>query len=278
MDKNGLREDYAEHKIGKLQMNIYESSTDIPYHWHDEYEFLYVTGGKCECIINGKSIFIKRGQAILINGGELHTINSYNAGNFFAVVFHPYIICGTEFSSFFSKKISYKRIYDTNNDSEKQIISILKHIHSCFYNRYFGFELILKALIIEIFGIIYENMLYTIREKNEIQAFDTFADIIEYIHNHFAEKISLDAAAKYANFSKSYLIRLFKRNTGKTFSSYLNSYRVYKSLEMLENTNKNILEISESCGFGNVAYFIKVFRQTMGVTPHKYRMQQPSEI
>ena len=40
---------------------------------------------------------------------------------------------------------------------------------------------------------------------------------------------------------------------------------------MLENTDKNILEISEECGFGNVAYFIKIFKQNTGITPHKYR-------
>lgn len=277
MDKNSLKETYAHHKTGKLQMNVYESSVDIPYHWHDEFEFIYVTDGICECIINGKSINVKKGQALLINGGELHTINSFNTGNFFAVVFHPFLF-GTEFSNFFSKMISYKRIYDKNNLTEKRIISTLKHIHTYFYKRYFGYELILKALIIEIFGVIYENMLYTIKEKNEIHTSDAFADIVEYIHNHFAEKISLDDVAKYANYSKSYLIRLFKKNTGKTYSSYLNGYRIHKAINMLETTDKSILEISEACGFGNVAYFIKVFKQNIGTTPHKYRMQHPNGI
>ena len=108
MNKTSLKETYANHKIGKLQMNVYEPDYDVPYHWHDEYEFLYVTDGEYECIINGQCIEVKKGQAILINAGELHTVNSKTDGQFFALVFHPYMIFGTEFNEFFSKKISYK--------------------------------------------------------------------------------------------------------------------------------------------------------------------------
>jgi len=271
MSKTSLKETYAQHKIGKLQMNIYESSNDIPYHWHDEYEFLYITDGECECIINGKSIIVKEGQAILISGGELHTVNQNTSGQFFAVVFHPYIIFGTEFNNFFSKKISYNRIFEETSSSGKQITQLLNLIHSYFYNQFYGFELTLKALIIEIFATIYEHHLYSFNEKKDANDFDRFADIIEYIHDNFAEKLSLEHVANYAHFSKSYLIRLLKKNTGKTFSTYLNCYRIYRAIDMLENTDKNILEISEECGFGNVVYFIKVFKQNIGVTPHKYR-------
>ena len=130
MNKASLKETYAQHKIGKLQMNIYESSNDIPYHWHDEYEFLYITNGECECIINGKSIIVKKGQAILISGGELHTVNQNTSGQFFAVVFHPYIIFGTEFNNFFSKKISYNRIFEEVSSPGKQITHLLNLIHS----------------------------------------------------------------------------------------------------------------------------------------------------
>jgi YesN/AraC family two-component response regulator len=112
---------------------------------------------------------------------------------------------------------------------------------------------------------------FRISEKKETSTPDSFTHIVEYIHSHFAEKILLDDVAKFANFSKSYLIRLFKKNTGKTFSAYLNSYRIYKACEMLDLTQKNILEISEACGFENVAYFIKIFKSNTGLTPHKYR-------
>ena len=273
MDRNGLKETYANHKIGNLRMNIYESSTDIPYHWHDEYEFLYVTEGECDCIVNGKNISVSAGQVILINAGELHTVNSGDEGRFFAVVFHPYVVFGTESGNYFNKQIRYNRIYDGNSLYGKRILSALEEIYNTFHNRYMGFELMLKGRITEIFGIIYREKLYAANEVKEQYTFDAFTEIIEYIHTRYEENITLDDVAEYSNFSKSYLIRLFRKNTGKTFCTYLNGYRIYKAAEMLENTDKNILEVSEACGFRNVAYFIKVFRNHTGFTPRKYRVR-----
>lgn len=272
MNKNSLKETYVSHKIGNLQMNVYPTHNYIPYHWHDEWEFLYVTRGECEYVINGNSISVKKGQAILIHSGELHTVHAGTTGQFFAVVFHPYLIFGTEFKEFFSKKISYNRIYNEDQPGEAEVISLLKEVHSAFCKRYFGFELTLKATLIKILAVIYENHLYTVKEPKKIYGIDAFAEIVEYVHENFSEKILLDDLEKELNFSKSYIIRLFKKNTGKTFSTYLNSYRIYKAVEMLEEKDKSILEISESCGFENVAYFIKIFKKNMGITPHKYRM------
>lgn len=271
MQKNCLKETYVQHKTGNLQMNLYEIYFDAPYHWHDEYEFICVTNGKCECIINGKHIEIEKGQVVLINPGELHAINSINDGHFFAIVFHPYMIFGTELNTLFSKNIIFERTYDENTLVGKTIISAIFRIRSTFYNRYFGFELIIKALITEIFGIIYENNLYSQNNKKEITPLNPFAHIIEYVHNNFNEKILLDEISTYSHYSKSYLIRLFKKNTGKTFSAYLNSYRIYKAKEMLDDCDKSVLEISQNCGFENVAYFIKTFKKNTGITPHKYR-------
>ncbi len=272
MGKNALKETYVTHKTGELQMNMYPTAAYIPYHWHDEWEFLYVTQGTCEYVVNGKSIPVKKGQAILIHPGELHTVYSGTTGQFFALVFHPYLIFGTELKHLISKKIVYNRIYNEDKESEAEVVRILKELHAVFQKRHFGFELTLKAALIQMISVIYENNLYTTKDPQKIYGVDAFSDIIEYVHQNFAEKIFLDDVAQKLNFSKSYIIRLFKKNTGKTFSTYLNSYRIYKAAELLEEKDKSILEISQACGFENVAYFIKVFKANMGVPPHKYRM------
>ena len=274
MNKNSLKEIHVSHKTGNLQMNIYHPHLHVPYHWHDEWEFLTVTQGDCECVVNGKSIRVKKGQSILIHGGELHTMYSGDNGQFFAVVFHPYLIFGTELKHLSTKEVSYNRIYDESKQNEAQIITLLNEIHSAFSQRQFGFELTLKSSLTRILAVIYENNLYTIKDSKKIHGIDAFADIIEYVHQNFAEKILLDDMAQNLNFSKSYIIRLFKKNTGKTFSTYLNNYRIYKALELLEENDKSILEISESCGFENLSYFIRLFKQSTGMTPLQYRKSQ----
>ena len=85
MDKSTLKEKQV-HKTDNLEMNVYETGYDIMYHWHDEYEFIYVTDGRCNCIINGEYITINKNELLLIQCGELHTVNVDATAQFFAIV------------------------------------------------------------------------------------------------------------------------------------------------------------------------------------------------
>ena len=68
----------------------------------------------------------------------------------------------------------------------------------------------------------------------------------------------------------SYLCRLFKRELGITVNAYLTKVRVEHSKELLK-TEEAIADIARLCGFSDQSYFTKVFRQSEGVTPLKYR-------
>ena len=274
MNKNDLKETLATHKIGKLQMNIYESQYGVPYHWHDEYEFICVTNGMLECIVNGVHYKISKGQAILIRGGELHSVNSDFNTSFFAVVFHPYTIFGTECRDFFSKKIKFLRIFNSSNHSEKTVIENLEILHFSFLQKKYAFELKLKALIINIFSIIFENHLYSEKELKTTVNQDNFASIIEYIHSAYNKKITLNDICNYANYSRSHIINLFKTNTGKTPFEYINFYKIYKAKELLTSSSKSILEVCFECGFENLSYFIRLFKQSTGMSPLQYRKNQ----
>ena len=271
MHKNNLKETYAKHKIGNLQMNIYTYGGHIPYHWHDEYEFIRIMSGNCECIINGKHILLKTNNAILIHSGELHTITpTDNESNlsFFAIVVHPYLIFGTDCSHFFDPKIKYEYLFD-----DEKTLSTLDNIYAAYTEKRYGYEMVMKSCIINIFSNFYYSNTFTLKETNYTKENDIFSTIIEYIHINFNKAISLQDLKKIAYCSKSYIIQIFKKNTGKTPVEYINSYRIYKSIELLKDTEYTILDISLKCGFENVGYYIKVFKKQFGVTPLKYRKQ-----
>lgn len=274
MNKKDLKETLATHRIGNLQMNIYESQYGVPYHWHDEYEFICVTKGTLECIVNGNQYKISKGQAILISGGELHSVNSDYKTTFFAVVFHPYTICGTECGDFFSKKINFFRMFDVSNPSEKKVIKKLEKIHVYFLEKKYAFELKLKALIIDIFSVIFEDHLYNKIDSEKDLNSDGFERIIEYIHAEFNKKITLNDICSRANYSRSHVINLFKTNTGKTPFEYINFYRIYKAKALLLSSSKSVSEVCYECGFENLSYFIRMFKTSTGMSPLQYRKSQ----
>ena len=99
-----------------------------------------------------------------------------------------------------------------------------------------------------------------------------------YLQGHTDENMSLDDLAKKFFMSKSYLTRVFRNVTGFSVVEYITYIRVQKAQQLLRDSDTSITEIAEICGFGNITYFEKVFKQMTGFSPGKYRKNPEKEI
>lgn len=88
----------------------------------------------------------------------------------------------------------------------------------------------------------------------------------------YGEKITLTDAAAHQFLHPSYLSRAFRQATGLTFIQYLTGIRVREARMLLEKTDRTSQDIAESCGFGDVAAFGRVFKQATGLSPGRYRL------
>lgn len=96
--------------------------------------------------------------------------------------------------------------------------------------------------------------------------------MIEYVETHYQYSISLQTLADQRFFmNASYLSRLFKMTTGKTFSQYIISLRMEKARDLLENSVLKISEIAAHVGYNDTSHFIKYFRKYFQTTPEEYR-------
>ena len=77
--------------------------------------------------------------------------------------------------------------------------------------------------------------------------------------------------------NSQYFCRFFKKKTGKTFTTYLNEYRLERIKKELSGTEKKIIDIASENGFENIGYFMKQFKLYTGVTPLTYRKQNKSK-
>ncbi len=96
-------------------------------------------------------------------------------------------------------------------------------------------------------------------------------DIAKYIHLHYMDTMSLDYLAKTFFISQHYLSHKFKEVTGFTVTDYIHSIRIKKTQELLVSTNKKIIEISQTCGFGSVSQFQRIFKKYCHMTPRQFR-------
>jgi AraC-like DNA-binding protein len=278
--KNGtnFREKF-EHGSEAFPVALYDCGNFAPYHWHPEYEFIYMLSGSATYHIDTNIITLSEGDCSICKGGQLHSIMFKNkeATSAYALVFDlKFLLKDIDIcNNFFSEEYLINCKFSACDEKEKLIGDTVKEICEVLTCKSFGYELEVKMLLTKVFVGIFKYRLY--RQSSEITEESKIEKIlmgtIQHIHTFYYEKISIQSLAKSTGYSLSHFGRLFKASIGKTPDEYIISYRLYKSCELLCNSDKSVLEIALECGFSNVAYFIKTFKKKYGCTPYQYKLR-----
>lgn len=94
-----------------------------------------------------------------------------------------------------------------------------------------------------------------------------------YAQKYYQNVLTLSSLSKIYYINENYLGRVYKKQTGKSFSAYLNEVRLKKACALLKRTNNTVIAIAFETGFNNVTYFNRIFKRYIGVTPTAYRAQ-----
>jgi len=95
------------------------------------------------------------------------------------------------------------------------------------------------------------------------------AEMLRYIQEHYAERISLTDLSQELNVSCTHLNAKFKAEVGYTFHDFLNHYRISRAVELQKQGNLKLYEIAEMVGFSDYKYFNKVYKKYVGYPPNK---------
>jgi two-component system response regulator YesN len=93
----------------------------------------------------------------------------------------------------------------------------------------------------------------------------------EYIHSNLDKDVSLVKLAELVYLNPAYLSRVYKQITGTNISDYIYNTRLSKAKKILRESNSKVQEIALAVGFESVAYFIRSFKKSTGMTPQEYR-------
>jgi AraC-like DNA-binding protein len=96
-------------------------------------------------------------------------------------------------------------------------------------------------------------------------------DIFSFINDNFYRAISLAEISSIAGMKPSACSRYFKKNSGVCFVEYVNQVRKNKACYLLRETDYQVNQIAEECGFASISNFNKQFRKAEGISPGEYR-------
>jgi YesN/AraC family two-component response regulator len=108
---------------------------------------------------------------------------------------------------------------------------------------------------------------------NDVKNVSVIQKAIRYVQRNYAKKVSVESVAQAVNLTPSYFSKIFKKEVGCTFNTYLNIIRIEKSMKLLlyDDFKLKLVNIAMAVGFDDQSYFTKVFKRMTGMSPHYFR-------
>lgn len=123
--------------------------------------------------------------------------------------------------------------------------------------------LLLQEGLEEIIDTIYEERGYSKSNENIIRA-------INYIRTNYSDNIKIEEVAENSYISPDYLSHLFRKELNMTYSNFLTKTRIDNAVKLIQNGETEVQNIAFQVGYNDSSYFIKVFKDKVGITPYSY--------
>ena len=254
---------------------------NVPLHWHDEVEFIYIKKGSGNISVDFTTYEVQAQDIALIFPGQLHAISGLpdQRMEYENIIFHPGLLdttgADTSFHSFlqplFSMQLVCPTILTKKDSCYTTVRNCLDHNDNICMEFPAGYPLAIKGNLFSIFFTLYTNYADKKRAPSSGKNMEKLKSVIKYMELHYSSPMSIADMADLAGFSESHFMKFFKQTMGVSFTSYLNSYRLTMAGRLLLQSDDTVLSIATSVGFDNLSYFNRAFKKQFGMTPSAYR-------
>jgi YesN/AraC family two-component response regulator len=255
------------------------------WHYHPEIELVYVNGGSGKRQVGSHISYYTSGSLILIGSNLPHCgFTDEKTGNTKETVIQmkPDFLGNDFFGIAEMKNINHlfnraKAGLVFIGETKKRIGSKLELIEN-----QLPFERLLTLL--SILKELEEATEFKVLNAEgfsidlQMQDNDKINTIFNYVKDHFQEQITLEEVADLVSMTVPSLCRYFKKITKKTFTKFVNEYRLVHASKLLAEKPISITEICFESGFNNFSYFNKTFQEFTGKTASQYRKEHHSVL
>ena len=253
-------------------------SFQIPVHWHDEFEIIYVRSGFLTVSISGESYIGKTGEAFVVSPGNLHLMGSQTGTVDYYTFLFPLKYISFRTDDMLDEKLleplnsGHLMICPRVNDTAKELCEQLIEIYEAKKDEseskittQVRAKIILLQFILEMWkkGFVIEN---DTSGRNTVEK-----EMVSYIQQNFTGKISLREFGEQFHLSEKYISRYFKEHFHITLSQYVTYLRLEHAKQLLQDTDIPVTDVAMQSGYQNVSYFIRSFQKAYAVSPLKYR-------
>jgi len=259
---------------------------EVPWHWHDELEVSVVESGTAIFSVDGEQRVFETGSGCFINSGVLH--GAWQAvsgtGRMHATVFHPRLVGGSMDSVFWQGYMqplladASRRwvFFDPKVSWQREALAAVEEAWQACAAELPGYEFVIRRALSTVVFLLSQNCPPVRKAPSEKSLRDTrrIKEMLQYIQEHYSEPLTAADIARSAAVSERQCLRCFRAMIRAAPIQYVKQLRIQKAAELLQFTDRKVAEIGAACGFQEMSYFAKTFRELRGCTPSEYRRQR----
>lgn len=257
---------------------------EIPWHWHNELEMGLIAKGSAIIEAGSVSRLLRAGEGFFINSNILHTViqSADDSCELHSVVCHPRAISGSTDNIIWQKYL--KPLIENQACPsffltpeiiwQSQVLDCLSSLWQAAEQEPYGYEIGIRnelSTIVTLFSQ-YQPVVSKKSFGKEQRDNARIKEMLTFIQVNYGRELTIEDIASACSISASECIRCFRATIGTTPIAYLKSFRLQQAALKLQLSTDKISAIAESCGFQEMSYFAKSFKEVYGCTPSEYRI------
>lgn len=249
---------------------------DMKYHYHNFYKLLIHIQGAITYHIEGNDYALTPYDTLLISPGEIHKPEATQPSTYERVIAY---ISDSFFETMEKYDTSLKKCFEDAKKTKSHVIRFLSpsielmHIidtlKSCYTSQFYGCELLKRIKLQEYLILLNQNLqsgshaLLVPATANE-----KICQVIEYINENINSDLSITKIAETLYLHPSYLMHLFKKETGYTIGKYISDKRLFMANQLIA-AGKPITEACYLSGYQNYSTFYHAYKTRYGSSPKR---------
>lgn len=254
---------------------------DAPWHFHPEYELTYILEGEGIRHVGNSIQQFEKGDFILLGSNLPHCWKNnaqYDGGAKSLVFQWNDDLLGKDWiekEEFYNIKRLLKSAskgMKFNENSSKIIIDkLMEIVDKRPTDRLLSFIYLLDELSLsnetEILTAVDFSPNLNLKTNYRIDK------VYNYVQEHYNKKIRLQDVSQLVSMGNEAFCRFFKKTLNKSFTTFINEYRISMACKLLLETNMQVSQIAYQCGYESLPFFYRQFHKFMNCSPLTYKKE-----
>lgn len=261
-------------------MSYEPNLNDCPAHIHSYIEIAYTVSGEALHTLNGYKCTLGAGDYVIVNPGDIHSYEMLGSPQYSVIncIFNAKFVYPSAAANTFKECLKNPLLNINNHTLEASDQSYVFHNNDPFICNTF-----------EMLRYEYDNKCYKYRTvcrnllniillksarsliKTPQSTFVFLEYVKDYVSMHYAEDNLLQKMSAAIGYSAPYLCTKFHKESGITFTSFLQTIRIEAAITLLHETNMSVKDIAQAVGYKDIKHFYQIFKKIKNSTPSQHR-------